>query len=57
MNDYRLLDLWRLRHMFCTDTPPPMPLAEALYVQKTHDGHGSACLQFAAAQRDAEIAV
>lgn len=47
----READLWRLRHRFCTDTPPPIKdLREAQYVLRDHAGHGGSCLQYLAAQ-------
>ncbi|QIS21101.1 hypothetical protein [Nocardia terpenica] len=44
------VDLWRLRHQFCEDEPPPITdLNEARFVLGEHAGHGPDCLQYFAA--------
>ncbi|WP_280393024.1 hypothetical protein [Nocardia wallacei] len=49
-----IVDLWRERHRFCGDTPPPIEdLAEARYVLANHARHGGSCLQYLAAQQRA----
>jgi len=45
------IELWRMRHRFCNDTPEPMEFDEARFVLGEHAGHGSRCFQSLAAQR------
>jgi hypothetical protein len=43
-------DLWRQRHRFCTDTPPPFEsLDHARAVLDDHGAHDEKCLQLIAA--------
>lgn len=42
-------ELWRAKHMFCTDETPPGSITEARYVIDVHAAHGPNCLQYWAA--------
>ncbi|MEV6096946.1 hypothetical protein [Nocardia sp. NPDC051981] len=50
----KMADLWRTRHLFCTDEPASIEsLDEARFVLTDHAGHGHTCKQFHAALRRA----
>lgn len=44
------VDLWRLRHQYCRDEPPPIiELDEARFVLGEHAGYGPDRLQYSVA--------
>ncbi|MEG8181625.1 hypothetical protein [Nocardia terpenica] len=52
------IDLWRLRHQFCRDTPPPIiDLDEARFVLSEHAGHEPDCRQYFAGLARASVPV